>query len=39
MRPEGKLRMKGMKTIGSTMISTRCAIDCICVDMSHVDVS
>ena len=28
-----------MKTIGSTMIITRCAVDCICVDMSQVDVS
>ena len=28
-----------MKAIGSTMIITRCAVDCIDVDMSQVDVS
>ena len=31
--------MNGMKTTGRTMIITRWAADCICVDMSHVDVS
>jgi hypothetical protein len=39
MSPEGKPRMKGMKTMGSTMIMTRWAVLCIWVDMSHVDVS
>jgi hypothetical protein len=39
MRPEGKLRMNGMKTIGRTMIIQRCAALCICVDMRYVDVS
>src|SRR3990170_2130025 len=39
MSPDGKPRMNGRKTIGSTMIMIRCAWLCIDVDINQVDVS
>lgn len=39
MSPDGNLRMKGRKAIGSTRIMIRCAWLCIDVDIKYVEVS